>query len=137
MWTALQQPATWAGLAGVREVFDPVFDDNGHLKSYRWRAAAGPRHIEGASQVVRSRIPSSMVLEVDANEVTGTISVRLEEPKPRTTILSARLILEAHGVLASLFFPIVSQAIGEGLPAQLELFARRFSERSGPSRRRG
>jgi len=78
-----------------------------------------------------------MVLEVDASEVSGTIAVQLEEPKPRTTIVSARLVLEAHGVLSSIFFPIVSQAIGEGLPAQLEAFARRFTERSGPSRRRG
>ena len=126
VWAELQDSETWKALVGLQEIFDVTHDERGHLRGYRWIAAAGPRHIEGVATVAKSREPTSMVLNVDAGEYTGEIDARLREAPRDSTAIAVAMLLEAHGVMASLFFPAVSKVVGDGLPRQLEVFGDRL-----------
>lgn len=128
VWAELQDADTWRSLAGVHDIFEVEHDEHGNLAGYRWTAAAGPRHIEGSALVVRRHRPDLMVLKVDAGEVTGSIDARLREAGEDSTTLHVEVQLEAHGILASLFFGLVSDVIARGLPDQLEEFGARLVE---------
>ena len=69
-----------------------------------------------------------MLLELDAREVAGTLEARLEANGDGTTVVTVTLRVTSRGTLSTLFFPVVSEAIAKGLPAQVERFAASLGE---------
>ena len=52
--------------------------------------------------------------------MVGTITVDLSDGNPGGTIVDVSIELRSKGLLSSMFFPLVSKAIGDGLPDQVK-----------------
>ena len=71
--------------------------------------------------------PAQYQLVLDTSEMAGTITVDLSQGNPGGTIVDVTLQLRSKGLLSSMFFPVVSRAIGGGLPDQVEAMAPQLS----------
>lgn len=126
-WQQLQNPETWEGLAGVEEVFDVHHDAAGVLTAYRFRATAASQVYEGTAKTVESSNASRMVIDIATSEVTGRITTSLQ-PTDGGVEVTVKVTLRSKGFLSTLFFPVISQAVGSGLPTQVDAFAARLAE---------
>jgi carbon monoxide dehydrogenase subunit G len=124
VWQRLQDAATWAAIGPVEEVWDPRHDDDGTLRSYRWKTVVGPRAYLGSATVVASEPDRRMALHLDGSEITGDLVAELTPDGDTGTTMTVTLAIESVGVLSTLFFPVVADAVGRGLPAQVDAFVR-------------
>ena len=129
VWAALQEARTWADLGPVDKVWDATHEE-GVLSSYRWSAQAGPRRVAGTARTRQAVKPHLMVMELDAGEFNGLLTTELE-PEAGATALSVVLSMEANGFLSVMFFGVIKDTIGKGLPVQVEAFAEKLAARSG------
>ncbi len=125
LWEALQHPETYEGIGPVDRVWDAVHREE-ILTGYRWSADVGLRRIEGSATTKEAIAPERMVLELDAGEVTGVLTLDLAE-QSATTALTVGLTMEANGVLSTLFFGAIRDAIARGLPAQVDALAAKLA----------
>jgi hypothetical protein len=124
IWTALQAAETWVGFGLMDAVTVPVVHE-GRLVSFDWTAtAAGSRH-RGTATVGESIPGEHMVLELDSSEIAGTITVTLV-PDGNATVMTVTLAARSRGLLAGMFWGVVSDALERGLPRQVDQFAARF-----------
>jgi carbon monoxide dehydrogenase subunit G len=127
-WAVLQEPETWGAIGGVQRVFDAEHHPDGTLRSYRFLAEAGMKPYEGSARTVETDAPSLMVVTVDAAEFEGTITTELQPSNPHGTNMTVSLKIRARGILAIMFFPIVSKAIGSGFSRQIDEIAGRIEQ---------
>ena len=80
----------------------------------------------GTGTAVNPERPHHYELILDTSEMAGTISVELAAANPGGTDVEVALELRSKGFLSSMFFPVVSRAIGNGLPDQIEELAVRL-----------
>lgn len=125
LWEALQQPETYEGIGPVDRIWDAVHREE-ILTEYRWSADVGLRRIEGSATTKEALAPERMVFELDAGEVTGVLTVDLAEESAATG-LTVGLTMEANGMLSTLFFGAIRDAIGRGLPAQVDELAAKLA----------
>jgi len=83
---------------------------------------------EGSARTIEADAPTLMVVAVDAAEFEGTITTELQPSNPHGTDMTVSLVIRARGLLALMFFPIVSKAIGSGFPRQIDEIARRIEQ---------
>ncbi len=83
---------------------------------------------EGSAVTVEADAPSLMVVTVDAAEFEGTITTELKPSNPHGTDMTVSLKIRARGILAIMFLPIVSKAIGSGFARQIDEIARRIEK---------
>ena len=126
-WRALQDEATWGAVGGVDQVWDAFHDPDGALRSYRFKATAG-RQYEGTAVVVESVRGERMAVVLSTSEVDGQISVALRPTNQGHTEVAVTLDLRSKGWLSTALFPVVAGAVGSGLPANVESFARRIED---------
>ena len=62
---------------------------------------------------------------LDAGEMTGSINTELDGDDEATELV-VTLGIEAKGLLSSMFFGVIRDAVGRGLPAQVDEFATRI-----------
>jgi len=124
---ALQHATTWANIGPVENVHDAVHNGEGNLDSFRWSTTVAARRYPGTAFVAAAEPGERMLLELDAQEVAGTLEARLEANGDGTTIVTVTLQVTSQGTLSTLFFPVISEAIAKGLPAQVEHFAAAMS----------
>lgn len=133
IWAALQDAATWSGIGPVDEVWDATHDDAGRLASFSWSAHVGPTKHTGTAKVSVATEPHHMRLQLDSSELSGALIADITEDEPT---LAVTLEVASKGAMASMFFPIIAEAIGRGLPAQVEEFAASIgaagSDKRGP-----
>ena len=67
-----------------------------------------------------------MRIRLDAGEVKGQLVAALDEAAEGTS-LSVTLEIRGDGLLSSVFWDVISGAIGGALPGQIENFATRMS----------
>lgn len=127
-WEVLQEAETWGGIAGVQRVFDASHNPDGSLRSYRFLAEAGMKPYEGSAVTIEADAPSLMVVTVDAAEFEGTITTELQPSNPHGTDMTVSLKIRARGILAIMFLPIVSKAIGSGFARQIDEIGRRIEQ---------
>ncbi len=122
VWTALQSDATWAGIGPVDEVWGAAHTADGSLDSFQWSAHVGPTKYKGTAVVAIADPPHHMKLNLDSVEqLTGSLIADVENgDEPQLTVT---LEVVSKGAMASLFFPIIAEAVGRGLPTQVEQFA--------------
>lgn len=123
VWERLQDADTWANIGPVEDVHDPAVGESGALQSFRWSASVAAKRYPGTARVTVAVIEERMVLDLDAREVIGSLETHLEPNGDGSTIVTVTLEVVSRGTLSTLFFPIVSEAIAKGLPAQVENFA--------------
>ena len=116
VWDRLQDAQTWSNIGPVEEVWDAEHDADGHLTRYRWSTTVGPRKYRGRADVVEADPGRMMALDLDAVEVAGRLTTVLSENGDGSTHLEVTLLVEAKGMLSTMFFPVVSDAVGRGLP---------------------
>lgn len=121
-WTALQQPDLWARLAGVQDVSDTTFFDDGTLQSFSFVVAVAGQKYRGEASTARYTINEDIALHVVSSEMEGTISVQLE-PVTASTELSVTIELAPKSFLATIFFPAISSAVGNGMPELVDNLA--------------
>jgi carbon monoxide dehydrogenase subunit G len=124
VWRRLQDPETWRTIGGIDEIWDPTTDD-GNLVGFRWKATAGTRRIRGTARVTERANPQRMVLALSTSEMTGTLTADLDAGDGATG-LDVTLTFASRGMVASLFFPLISNVLGEGLTRQVDEFAASF-----------
>lgn len=127
VWGRLQAASTWANIGPVEEVWDAVHDGE-NLKSYRWRTTVGPTSYRGTARLIAAEAPRRMELDLDGGELTGTLTTNLSANGDGTTVVEVTLHIVSRGMVSTLFFPVISEAVGRGLPAQVERFATSLSD---------
>ena len=99
---------------------------DGLLTAYRFRATAASQVYEGRATTVDAATESRMVIDIVTSEVTGTITTTLTAANPGVSV-TVRVDLRSKGFMSTLFFPVISQALGSGLPKQVEAFVERLA----------
>lgn len=127
VWLRLQEVDTWSNIGPVEHVWDPVHDEAGQLVSYRWSASVGPTTYRGHAKVVDATPEQLMVLDLDGGEIGGVLTTRLSQ-NGNGSHIAVTLSIVSKGTLATLFFPIVSEAVGRGLPEQVRRFVAHLDE---------
>jgi carbon monoxide dehydrogenase subunit G len=122
VWDRLQDPEVWTALGPVQEVWDPVIED-GVLISFSWSTDIGGTTYEGTGSAVSANRPDRYDIALDTSQMKGTIGVALSPANQHRTDVNVTVELEPKGLLSSMFFPIVSRAIGDGLPDQVDALA--------------
>jgi hypothetical protein len=122
VWSALQRPETWEGVAGVDRVHDPVIDHNGALRGFAFESVvAGKKYL---GQAIPSGREEGRVIawNIETSDVAGVITVSLNDANPGTQV-DVSLYVESKGMLSGVFFPLISTTIGNGFPKSVENFA--------------
>ncbi len=123
VWERLQDANTYANIGPVQKVWDPVHDDDGILQRYTWSTTVGRKPYEGSARTVEAHNPHYLKMDLDAGEVAGSLATALEAVTDEVTNLAVTLEIISKGTLSTLFFPVISDAVGRGLPEQVETFA--------------
>lgn len=135
VWAELQDAATWAGIGPVDEVWEPVVGDDGALARFRWSAHVGPTKHEGSAEVTVSNPPHHMKLNLDSSELAGSLIADIATGEAPQLVVTLEII--SKGTMAALFFPLIAEAVGRGLPDQVESFAASLNGgAAGPDRLR-
>lgn len=66
-----------------------------------------------------------MAWNIENSEVRGVTTVQLTDDGPGTRV-TVTLEVESVGMFASMFFPVIANAIGSGLPHTVDAFAASF-----------
>jgi hypothetical protein len=127
IWDRLQEVDAWANIGPLNKVWDAIHDGD-LLRGYKWRTTVGPTNYDGKASVVASERPHLMRLDLDAGEVTGSLETRMTSNGDGSTQIVVTLEVVSRGMLSTLFFPVLSEAVGRGLPDQVDQFARSFRE---------
>lgn len=125
VWQRLQLADTWSNIGPIEKVWDPVHQGD-LLRSYRWQTTVGPTSYKGTATVLEAVAPHKMRLDLDAGEMAGTLTTELAQNGDGTTRVTVTLKVVSRGMLSTLFFPVVSDAVGRGLPRQVDEFAASF-----------
>lgn len=127
VWDALDQPSTWEAIGGVDRVLDPSIDEDGRLRGFEFEVLAGGRRYSGRATPMSREHHRLMSWSVQTAEVSGVTSVALA-PDTTGTRITVRLDVESKGVLAAVFFPMITATIGSGLPHSVDRFAEGFAQ---------
>lgn len=118
VWDQLQQPGTWESLGPVQKVWDPVID-SGVLTAFKWSTNIGGKVYEGTGEMLDHERPNAYRIVLDTSEMAGTIAVDLSLANPGGTEAVVEIELRSKGLLSSMFFPAIRNAIGSGFPDQV------------------
>lgn len=121
VWNLLQVPETWSGIGPVEEVWDAQHAA-GHLESFRWATTVGHSRYEGTAETIVVEPGRKMRLALATRELLGSLTAELI-PNGNASALDVTLEIESRGLMASLFFPAISHAVGDNLGAQVDDFA--------------
>lgn len=127
VWRRMQEPEVWVGVGPIERVRDAGIGEGGTLESYRWEATIAGRTWEGTAQTTDAEPGELMRVRLDSPEIRADLSARLA-PNGDGTRLEIRIEAASKGMLASLFWGLIEQAIRTSLPEQTEEFGRRVAE---------
>jgi carbon monoxide dehydrogenase subunit G len=126
VWDQLQEPDIWSAIGPVEQVWDPTIED-GVLTGFQWSTDIGGVSYDGTATAVGHERPHRYELVLETSEMAGTITVDLAgETHGAGTDIDVTLELRSKGLLSSMFFPVVSKAVGDGLPDQIQDLATRI-----------
>jgi hypothetical protein len=125
VWLELQRPEVWGQISGVTKLDSASFDDRGDLTGYRFNAVvAGGDHPGTATRA--ANVPGRhMVMEIDSEQLSGTIAVDLE-PLGWQTAVTVDMTIGSKGFTSALLFPVISAAVASGFNETVERFVARL-----------
>lgn len=121
----MDRPETWETIGGVDRVVDPVIDKDGRLQGFGFEIVAGGRRYRGQAVPLAREEEQVMAWRVTSPEVRGSTTVELADNAAGTRVY-VTLVVEAAGLLSTMFFPVVASAVGNGLPGAVDNFAASF-----------
>ena len=125
VWKALDRPETWEGIGGVDKVIAPVIDNDDRLRGFSFETAVGGKIYLGKATPKAREESRLMAWTIENSEVRGVTTVQISDDGPGTRV-QVTLEVESVGMLASMFFPVIANAIGSGLPQTVDAFAAGF-----------
>lgn len=126
-WQALQDPQTWAAIAGVDEVSDTRYADDGTLAGYNFTVNAGIHTVRGAATTVEADRPVLMRLDIHSTEMAGWVRAIVRGGDVALPELTVTLEMRPKGLLATMFYPLIAQAVGREFPGHVQGFADRLN----------
>ena len=126
VWDQLQEPDVWASLGPVQRVWDPIIED-GVLTGFTWSTDIGGKIYEGTGKALEHQRPDRYQLLLDTSEMAGTITAALSADNPGGTMAVVEIEIRSKGLLSSMFFPAIKNAIGSGFPDQVRNMGVRLS----------
>ena len=126
VWAALDQPSTWESIQGIDRVTDPEVDADGRLQGFSFDSVVAGTAYRGTATPALREEGRLMAWEIENSEITGRIEVLLGDLGERTQ-LDVTLEAASKGMLSSMFFPVISKAIGNGFPRSVDEFAASFT----------
>lgn len=123
VWAALQKPETWQAIAGVDSVHDAVIDGEGRLEGFAFEASAAGQTYPGLASPEAREEGEVMAWAIDTPEIEGVIRVELDDNNGGTRC-TVTIEVQSRTIIAAVLFPAIASAIGNGLPAAVERFAR-------------
>ena len=126
VWDQLQEPGIWESLGPVQKVWDPV-SENGVLTGFKWSTDIGGKVYEGTGEALSHQRPDRYELMLDTSEMSGTITAELTPANPGGTEAVVAIELRSKGLLSSMFFPAIKNAIGSGFPEQVSSMGAKIS----------
>lgn len=126
-WRWLQDPNTWAGMAGVRDIDNVGRSPAGDLISFEFVAMVAGRPYAGLATTLTADFPHAMSLRIKSKELEGIVAAALTSSEEGGVLVEADLELEAKGLMASMFFSVITGVVGTGFPEQVEEFAGRLA----------
>lgn len=126
VWLALLSPATWEGIPGVDEVYEPRYDREGRLSGFDFTTRAGGRPYRG--RATRSTVVDGHSLEWDVRtpELVGSVAVAIRADGDATEV-TVTLTFASVGMISSMFFPVIATSIGSEFPDAVARFARELA----------
>lgn len=121
VWNHLQNPDTWATVAGVDTTSDHTHDGTG-LTGFRFTTSIAGVTYRGTAQVTGSQPGQEMTLAIHSNELTGSITVELGGEESGTT-LDVRMTMAPAGFLGTMIFGVVTSAVSRGFEESVERLA--------------
>lgn len=121
VWERLQEAEAWAAIGPIERVWEAAHDQSGALQSFRWSTRAAGRSIDGVARVSAATVGRRMVVDLETSEIAGSLEVVIA-----AAAIDVTLSLRAVGLLATMFFGIVAEAVGGGLEQHVEDFAAQF-----------
>lgn len=118
-WQALQKPDTWANIGPVSSVSDPVYADDRTLIAFSWIADIGGKKYPGTAETTSYDRPHRFELTMDTSEISGNIVATIEAVDADSNITVA-ITFRTKGMLSTMFFPAIKQALRSGFPQQIE-----------------
>lgn len=119
VWEALQKADTWSNIGPIDDVWDAEHAEDGTLMSYRWSARAAGRSWKGTATTAETAPGRWMRLDLASPEIVGAITVELHHHRVTVSMEAA-----PRGMLATMFWGTVREALERGLPRQVEAFAK-------------
>lgn len=118
VWDRLQAPDIWAAVGPVQDVWDPTVED-GVLQRFQWSTNIGGKVYKGAGTATSHDRPDQYRLLLDTSEMSGEVTVELSQGNPGGTVAVVAIEIRSKGLLSSMFFPAIRNAIGSGFPDQV------------------
>lgn len=127
VWATFDNPTTWESIGGIDRVYDARVSPTGQLEGFSFDTEiAGKKYVGTATP--GERVEGSVITwKVSNSEIKGTIRVQLAEITPGTNI-RVTLEVESASFIAGMFFPVIANTIGSGLPATVDDFAEGFGD---------
>jgi hypothetical protein len=123
VWKALDEPLTWESVPGVDRVVDPVVDHAGRLRGFGFESIVAGKTYRGEATPAGREEEKLMAWDIRTSELKGRVMVALSAIGDGTRVYVS-LHVEGTGMLGSLFFPVISSAIGGGFHATVDEFVR-------------
>ncbi len=126
VWDRLQDPATWATVAGVDGTNQHRFDGSS-LLGFGFEAMIGGVPYRGTARVIESQPRTSMTLSIKSSEMLGTISVS-PMTTPEGVEVDVTMTIRPAGMLGAVVFPAVTAAVSRNFTESVERLAAELSE---------
>jgi len=121
VWARLQEAEAWAAIGPIDEVWGARHDSEGALQAFQWSTRAAGRSFKGTASTSQSILDERMVVDLVTSEVVGAVDVELGDGA-----LEVTMSLRSVGLLATVFFGVVSDSVGAGLGGHVDQFAAQF-----------
>ena len=125
VWATLDEPSTWESIEGIDDVVDPLIDPEGRLIGFSFDSNVAGKAYRGIAASAGRDEGRMLAWEIENSEITGLVMVELNASNPGTEI-TVTLDVSARGLLSSMFFSLVANTIGSGLPRSVDEFADSF-----------
>jgi len=125
VWTTFDNPTTWESISGIDRVYDARVNSSGQLQGFSFDTEVAGRKYVGVA-TPGERVEGNVITwNVRNSEIKGMIRVQMTEAEPGTNI-EVTLEVESAGFLSGMFFPVIANTIGSGLPTTVDEFAQGF-----------
>ena len=127
VWATFDSPTTWESIGGIDRVYDARVSPTGQLEGFTFDTEVAGRKYVGTATSAQ-RVEGSLISwSVRNSEIKGRLRVELTETSPGTQI-EVTLEAESASFMSGMFFPVIANTIGSGLPAAVDDFAQGFGD---------